>query len=70
MELEAAQKLVERIGNDFPRGRQVDFVLGKWQAQEMPVVNKKIEKCCEVIESFAALGLEKTMAMVNNLRFE
>lgn len=63
-------KLRFGIGNDFPKGRQVDFVLGKWQPQEIPVVNKKIEKCCEVIESFAAMGLEKAMAMVNNLRFE
>jgi PTH1 family peptidyl-tRNA hydrolase len=63
-------KLRFGIGNDFPKGRQVDFVLGKWQPPEIPVVNRKIEKCCEVIESFAAIGLEKTMAMVNNLRFE
>ena len=63
-------KLRFGIGNDFPKGRQVDFVLGKWGATEIPVVNRKIEKCCEAIESFAAIGLEKTMNMINNQVFE
>ncbi len=63
-------KLRFGIGNEFPKGRQVDFVLGKWATEEMPIVQKKIEKCCEVIESFAAIGLEKTMNMTNNLIFE
>jgi PTH1 family peptidyl-tRNA hydrolase len=26
------------IGNDFPKGRQVDYVLGKWYAEQLPVV--------------------------------
>jgi PTH1 family peptidyl-tRNA hydrolase len=63
-------KLRFGIGNDFPKGRQVDFVLGKWNPDEMPVVEKKIAKCCEIIESFAAMGLEKTMSATNNLVFE
>jgi PTH1 family peptidyl-tRNA hydrolase len=63
-------KLRFGIGNDFPKGRQVEFVLGKWGAKEIPIVNQKIEKCGEVIESFAAIGLEKTMNMINNQVFE
>lgn len=63
-------KLRFGIGNDFPKGRQVDFVLGKWTPAEVPVVQKKIEKCVEVIESFAATGLERTMGNTNNLTFE
>ena len=62
-------KLRFGIGNDFPKGRQVDFVLGKWQAAEVPLVNEKIAKCSEIIESFAALGLEKTMNFTNSLKF-
>jgi peptidyl-tRNA hydrolase, PTH1 family len=62
-------KLRFGIGNDFPKGRQVDFVLGKWTALEQPIVNRKIEKSVEVITSFAALGLEKTMNLTNNLDF-
>ncbi len=63
-------KLRFGIGNGFPKGRQIDFVLGKWQADEIPIVQQKIDKCCEIIESFASIGLEKTMSSVNNLVFE
>lgn len=62
-------KLRFGIGNDFPKGRQIDFVLGKWTALEQPIVNRKIEKSVEIITSFAALGLEKTMNLTNNLDF-
>jgi len=30
------------IGNDFPRGRQVDFVLGKWKPEEQEPIQKGI----------------------------
>ena len=63
-------KLRFGIGNDFPKGRQVEYVLGKWQPGQIPVIQQKIAKCCEVIESFAAIGLEKTMSAVNKLSFE
>ena len=62
-------KLRFGIGNSFPKGRQVDFVLGKWTASEQAIVNQKIAKCVEVIELFASIGLEKTMSQVNNLIF-
>ena len=62
-------KLRFGIGNQFPKGRQVDFVLGKWTPEEVPVVNKKIESCVEIIESFAAIGIERTMNMANSLDF-
>lgn len=54
------------IGNQFPKGRQVDFVLGRWKGDEIPVVKEKLLKCVEMIESFAAVGLEKTMSLFNN----
>jgi peptidyl-tRNA hydrolase, PTH1 family len=57
------------IGNNYPKGRQVDFVLGKWKGEEMPVVLQKIDKSCEIIESFATLGTQRTMNNYNNLTF-
>lgn len=57
------------IGNDFPKGRQVDFVLGKWAGPELPLVRAKIEKSVELIESFAAIGIERTMNIYNKLDF-
>lgn len=57
------------IGNDFAKGRQVDFVLGQWTAEELPLVQLKIAKCTEVIESFIFTGIERTMTEVNKKEF-
>ncbi|MCW3106318.1 MAG: aminoacyl-tRNA hydrolase [Segetibacter sp.] len=62
-------KLRFGIGNNYPKGMQVDFVLSKWTKEELPVVNKKIEKCVETIENFVFIGLQRTMNLVNNLDF-
>ncbi|MEJ8844772.1 aminoacyl-tRNA hydrolase [Lacibacter sp. H375] len=55
------------IGNDYPKGKQVDFVLGKWSDAEMPIVKKKIEATLEVIESFVLTGIERTMNHANKI---
>ncbi|MFZ1527119.1 MAG: aminoacyl-tRNA hydrolase, partial [Ferruginibacter sp.] len=60
-------KLRFGIGNSFPKGLQADFVLAKWKKEEIPLVQLKIEKCVEIIESFAGIGLERTMSAYNNL---
>jgi PTH1 family peptidyl-tRNA hydrolase len=57
------------IGNDYPKGGQVDFVLGRWDQQEAPVVQAKIGKCAELIESFIFSGPARTMTSFNNLDF-
>lgn len=54
------------IGNDYPKGHQADYVLGKWKKEEEPLVKLKIEKSVEIIESFAAQGIALTMNRVNN----
>lgn len=53
------------IGNDFPRGKQIDFVLGRWTPDELPYVKDKILKSVEIIESFATIGIERTMNNFN-----
>jgi len=57
------------IGNSFPKGRQVDFVLGKWKEEELPLVRHKVDKTVELVESFATSGIERTMNQYNNLDF-
>lgn len=54
------------IGNNYPKGHQVDFVLGKWSADELPIVLKKIDLSVSTIEQFALTGIERTMNFVNN----
>ena len=57
------------IGNNYPRGMQADYVLGKWQKEEEPLVKVKINKCVEVIQNFATIGLEKAMTEINKMEF-
>ncbi|MBU3714384.1 MAG: aminoacyl-tRNA hydrolase [Ferruginibacter sp.] len=63
-------KLRFGIGNVFPKGMQAEFVLGKWKDDEKDIVKFKIEKSIEMIESFATIGIEKTMSLFNHLNFE
>ena len=60
-------KLRFGIGNNYPKGLQAEFVLGKWLNSEFLTVQLKIQKCIEVIESFAAVGIDQTMNEVNKL---
>ncbi len=64
---DAYPKLRFGIGNNFAKGQQVDFVLGKWAQDERKLIDIKIQKCIEVIESFAAIGLSRTMTLANGM---
>ena len=64
---DAYPKLRFGIGNNFAKGQQVDFVLGRWAQGERKTIDLKIQKSVEVIESFAAIGLSRTMTMANAL---
>lgn len=66
---DAYPKLRFGIGNNFPKGMQVEFVLSKWLKEEIPMVEQKIEKCTEVIENFASIGIERAMNTINSLTF-
>ena len=69
MQTGAYPKLRFGIGNNYPKGRQADFVLSSWLPHEVPIVEKKIETCIKVIEDFAFMGIEHTMNWVNKLNF-
>ena len=62
-------KLRFGVGNNFPKGMQVEFVLSHWFAEEIPLVRLKIEKCIEVIENFATIGIDRTMNTINSFIF-
>jgi PTH1 family peptidyl-tRNA hydrolase len=53
------------VGNDFPKGRQVEHVLGRWKTDELPIVKDKIMRAVDIIESFATQGIAKTMSLYN-----
>jgi len=57
------------IGNEYPKGMQVDYVLGEWTESELPLVRLKIEGSVKAIEDFVTKGINLTMNEVNNLEF-
>lgn len=60
-------KLRFGIGNNYPKGMQADFVLGKWLPAELSTVALKIDKCVEIVESFISTGIDRTMSAYNNI---
>ena len=55
------------IGGDFPRGKQADYVLEKWNAEERKMLDEKIAAATEAIKSFITIGIEKTMTQFNKM---
>lgn len=53
------------VGNDFARGHQVDFVLGRWKPDEIDEIEQKTDTAVEVIKSFVTQGTELTMTQYN-----
>jgi PTH1 family peptidyl-tRNA hydrolase len=53
------------IGDDFPKGFQVQYVLGEWTDEEKKVIPQKFETAAEIIKSFGLQGLAHTMNQFN-----
>ncbi len=53
------------VGNDFPKGRQVEYVLGNWTEDDKEILAKKIPVVIELIQSFSTIGLDRTMNLFN-----
>lgn len=54
------------IGNDFPRGGQVDFVLGKFSPEDNKIIDEKVTVACDAIKAFALSGIQFAMCHYNN----
>jgi len=54
------------IGNEFSKGRQVDYVLGEWDAAERNELVPRIDIAVEAIKDFALMGIDKTMNAYNS----
>lgn len=53
------------LGNDYPQGRQVEFVLGSFEPSERERLPELIARSCEIVKSFALQGLQRTMNQYN-----
>ncbi len=54
------------IGSDFPRGYQVQHVLGTWSEEEKASIPELLLKSGNAILSFGTIGMERTMTLFNN----
>lgn len=55
------------VGDNFAKGRQVDYVLGKWSTEEQKDLEAYIQRAVEAILSFTSIGIERTMNVYNTL---
>ena len=53
------------IGDEFSKGKQINFVLGKWSDKEQEQLTEVIERSTEAIKSFGTIGLPQTMNTFN-----
>ncbi len=54
------------IGNDFPRGGQVDYVLGRWTDDQWQVVKERLPVVAQAIETFVLEGVQRAMSKFNS----
>ena len=53
------------IGNDFPRGGQIDFVLGHFTDEDLKTMDERVATACDIIKSFCLAGISITMNQYN-----
>ena len=54
------------VGSEFNKGRQVDYVLGKWHEEEKRALPERLDRANELITSFVLAGVKITMNEYNN----
>lgn len=54
------------IGGDFPKGSQVQYVLGEWTPEEEDILPERCLTAGQIILSFGTIGLQRAMNLYNN----
>ena len=54
------------IGNDFAKGKQIDFVIGEWKQSEIDEIQPRLDIAAEIVKSFVTQGPDITMNQFNN----
>jgi peptidyl-tRNA hydrolase, PTH1 family len=55
------------IGNNYPKGLQAEYVLGRWKPLEEPLIARKIDICASIVESFVTQGVTNIMNEFNKM---
>jgi len=54
------------IANEFSKGGQVNYVLGKWNDEELKTLQERIKIAADAMKAFAFIGLQRCMNEFNN----
>lgn len=54
------------VGNEFLKGKQVDYVLGTWGEEEQKTLTERIELATKAVLSFGTAGVSRTMTEFNS----
>lgn len=49
------------IGNDYPKGHQIGYVLGGWSPEQLDTLPERITEAGKIIQSFCLAGIQRTM---------
>ena len=55
------------IGNDYPQGGQIDWVLGRYSGEELQRLQPSIDLAVDIVKSFVLAGIDITMNQYNKL---
>ncbi len=61
LETDAYPRLRIGIGSQFSKGKQVNFVLGKWTEDEAAELPHVLKRAADATKAFVALGMERAM---------
>lgn len=53
------------VGSEFAKGKQVDYVLGKWSVEEEDQLTERLDQSINFIKGFCTIGLNRTMSAYN-----
>jgi PTH1 family peptidyl-tRNA hydrolase len=53
------------ISNEFNKGGQIDYVLGKWGEEELKTLSEKVKWAADAVKAFAFIGLQRCMNQYN-----
>lgn len=66
LETQEYSRLRFGIGDQFPRGRQIEYVLSPFDPEELDVMPEKVKQAGEIVKSFCLAGVQITMNQYNN----
>jgi PTH1 family peptidyl-tRNA hydrolase len=54
------------IGNDFPRGTQIDYVLGNFTLDQRQMLPTRINVAIDALKEYVLAGIQTAMCNYNN----